>query len=91
MKQQIANYTVIIEKQKRLGTNKACFAALVPLLGVATEADSIEQVEKNITSLIQFHIDCLAQEGEDIPVETEHSLITRSEAVIPKGATISFQ
>jgi len=86
MKQQVANYTVIIEKQKRLGTWKDCYTAFAPVLGIATDADTVEQVEKDITTLIQFHLDSLAEEGGIIPVETEHALITRSEVFIPKGA-----
>lgn len=89
MKQQIANYTVIIEKQKRLGTNQTCYPAFVPILGIATEADTIEKVNKEISSLIQFHLDSLAQEGEIIPIETDQAIVTRSEAKIPPGATVA--
>lgn len=89
MRQKIANYTIIIEKQKRFGTNKTCYAAYVPILGIATEADTIEQVEKEIQSLIQFHLDCLAEEGETIPVETEPTLVTRFQVLIPSRADVS--
>ncbi len=67
MKQQIADYTVVIEKQKRLGTNQLCYTAFVPTLGIATDADTLKEVKKEVQSLIQFHIDCLAKEGEGIP------------------------
>lgn len=89
MKQQVANYTVIIEKQKRLGTTTFCYTAYVPVLGIATDADTIENVEKEIKLLIQFHLKSLRDEGEDIPTETEHMLITRSEVVIPRGAVVT--
>ena len=89
MKQKIANYTVIIENQKRLGTSKDCYAALAPTLGIATEEDTVEAVKKSIQSLIQFHLECLAQEGETIPFEAEHPLVTRSQVIIPSGANIS--
>lgn len=88
MKQQIANYTVVIEKQKRMGTNKFCYMAYVPILGIATDADTIEKVEKEIKSLIQFHLESLAEEGEEIPIETEHAFVTRSQVAIPAGAVI---
>lgn len=45
MKQKVANYTVVIEKEKRIGTNKTYYTAFVPLLGIATEADTIEKAE----------------------------------------------
>ena len=89
MKQQIANYTVVIEKQKRIGTNKFCYMAYVPILGIATEADTIEQAEKEIKSLIQFHLESLTEEGEEITVEKENSFVTRSQVFIPKGALLA--
>ena len=89
MKQKIANYTVIIESQKRLGTDKDCYTAFVPTLGIAAEEDTVEEVKKSIQSLIQFHLECLTQEGETIPLETEHPLVTRSQVIIPPGANIS--
>lgn len=90
MKQKVTNYTVIIEKQKRVGSDEYCYMAFVPILGIATEADTIEEVEKEITSLIQFHIESLVEEGEVVPVETEHSLVTRSQVMIPKGAALAY-
>lgn len=89
MKKHVANYTVIIEKQKRMGTNKVCYAAIVPTLGIATDADTIEEVEKNVKSLIQFHIASLTEEGEEIPIETSNSFITRYEVLLPKSAVIA--
>ncbi len=62
MKRQVANYTVIIEKQKRMGTNLWCYMAYVPVLGIATDADTIEEAEKAVKSLIEFHIESLADE-----------------------------
>lgn len=90
MKQRIANYTVVIEKQKRLGTNKTCYMAFVPTLGIATDSDTIEQVKNEIKSLIQFHLDSLAEEGKEIPVETESAFVTRSQVFIPKGAIVAY-
>lgn len=90
MKQKIANYTVVIEKQKRLGSNKPCYVAFVPILGIATDANTIERLRKDIQSLIQFHLNCLAEENETIPLETEQAIVTRSQATIPSGANVSF-
>lgn len=89
MKHKVANYTVVIEKQKRTGTNKTCYMAYVPILGIATEADTIEQAEKAINSLIQFHIESLTEEGASIPFEQEHSFVTRSQILLPKGAVLT--
>ena len=45
-----------------MGTKKECFFAYVPVLGIATDADTLEQVQKEIKSLIEFHLQCLAEE-----------------------------
>lgn len=88
MKQKIANYTVLIERQKRMGTNKMCYMAYAPILGIATDADIIEDAEKEIKSLIEFHIESLAKEGEEIPLETGESFVTRSQVHLPKSALV---
>ncbi|MBI2268504.1 MAG: type II toxin-antitoxin system HicB family antitoxin [Candidatus Blackburnbacteria bacterium] len=90
MEQKVANYTVVIEKEKRTGTNTTCYTAYVPILGIATEADTIEQVEKEIKSLIQFHINCLAQERERVPIEAENSLVTKTRVELPNNAIIAY-
>jgi len=89
MQQKIANYTVIIERQKRLGTDKICYMAYVPILGIATDADTIEEAEKEIKSLIEFHLDSLVGEKEDIPLETEEAFVTKSQVNLPKGASFA--
>lgn len=63
MKQNIANYTVVIDKEKRTGTNKDCYTALVPRLGIATEADTLAQIKKDIKELVQFHVESLSKEN----------------------------
>ncbi len=83
MKGSIANYTVVIEKQQRIGTQKSCYVGYIPILGIATEADTIEKLQEELSSLIQFHIECLVEEGEEIPLKSNDSLVARLEAVIP--------
>ena len=89
MKQTIANYTVVINKEKRAGTNKNCYSAFVPILGIATDADTLEKVQQEIKDLIQFHLECLAQEGEEIQIEGNNVLVARSEVVLPHNAQIT--
>lgn len=89
MKQKIADYTIIIEKELRTGTNNECYSAYVPLLGISTEADSIEEVKKEIKSLVEFHLESLSEEGEKIPVEKTASIITTLSALLPKNAKIA--
>ncbi len=89
MKQKVANYTVIIEKEYRTGTKKVCYTAYVPILGVAADADSLEEVQDAIKKLVDFHLESLLEEGGTIPVEKTPSLVTRFEALIPKNARIA--
>lgn len=86
MEQKVANYTVIIEKQKRLGTNISCYSAYVPTLGIATEADTIEELQKEVSSLVKFHLESLALEGEKIPVEINKPFLTLVETTLPRGS-----
>lgn len=87
MKKNFANYTILINKEKRLGTNEDCYVALVPVLGIATDADSLEQVQKEIESLVKFHIECLADEGQEIPLESLGSFVTKFQTDLPSGIT----
>jgi len=89
MKQKIANYTVIITKEKRSGTSETCYTAFVPVLGIATEADSLEGAQKAVHALVQFHVESLAEEGEEVPVESTESFITKSHTILPLGIKIS--
>lgn len=89
MKQRIINYTVIINKEHRTGTKQDCFNALVPTLGIATDADTLDEVQEEIKKLIQFHLESLVDEGEKIPVENKSLLVARSEVLLPENAQIT--
>lgn len=89
MKQRITNYTVIINKEQRTGTKQDCFSAFVPTLGIATDADTLEKVQEEVKKLIQFHLGCLADEGEQIPVENNSLLVARSQVTLPDNAQIA--
>ena len=89
MKQNIANYTVVIDKEKRTGTNKDCYTALVPALGIATEAHTLKQVKKDIKELVQFHVECLSEEGSEVPVESEESFVTKVAAFLPSKTRLA--
>ncbi len=82
MKQKIYNYTVLINKEKRLGTQDECYTLLVPILGVATESDTLDDVQKDARSLIRFHLEALASEDGEIPVESRDSFVTKLELAV---------
>lgn len=83
------NYTTVINREKRLGTDRICYTAYVPVLGVATEADTADEARKAIGELVNFHLESLAEEGVEVPIESPRSLVTTFRARLPAGAKIS--
>ena len=73
-----------------MGTNKDCYSATVPVLGIATESDTLELAQKEIESLIQFHLDSLVEEGEEVPMESFQSFVTKYQTTLPVGARVSY-
>lgn len=63
MKQKVLDYTVFIEKELRKDTKKFCYSAYVPLLGIGTEADTLEKAQKEIKKLVDFHLESLKIEA----------------------------
>ena len=59
---QTLNYKVLIGKDKRTGTEEACYTAYIPELGVATDGDDIQETIKNANELIKFQLDCVTLE-----------------------------
>ena len=89
MGKRIANYTIVIEKDVRTGTGESCYIAFVPVLGLATEADTVEEVQLAAQELIQFHLQSLSEEGEPIPVEDPNSVVAKAEVVLPDNAAVT--
>ena len=46
------------------------------------------KVQKEIESLVKFHLKCLTQEGEKIPVETTSPILTTLKTNLPEGAVV---
>ena len=68
-KKYILDYRVIVKPDKRIDSNKPCYVASCPTLGIVDDGDTLEKALKNIRSLIIFHLDCLQQEGKEVPVD----------------------
>lgn len=68
MKQQILNYTVIIKPDRRTGTNEPCYSVSCPTLGLADDGNTIEEALRNMKAMIKFDIECLTEEGEEVPL-----------------------
>lgn len=83
MQKQVLNYRIIIEPEK-MG-KKTAYNAYCPTLGLADYGYSIDETIKNIKSLIQFHIECLIEDGEDVPTENTHEEIITATMVSITG------
>jgi predicted RNase H-like HicB family nuclease len=60
-------YSVLIHSNPALDV----FVATVPLLEIGTQADTLDEALARVRSLIQFHIEGLIEDGEDVPVEDQ--------------------
>ena len=84
---RVLNYRIIIEPEK-MG-KKVVYNAYCDTLGLADYGDSIDEAVKNIKSLIKFHIECLLEDGLEVPTEnTEEELVASTKVSIEgSGAT----
>lgn len=81
MQTQVLNYRIIIEPEK-MG-RKTAYNAYCPTLGLADYGYSVDETIKNIKSLIKFHIECLIEDGQEVPTEnTQEELITSTKVLI---------
>lgn len=62
-------YRILITPDFRIGSKEDCYTALVPVLGIATDGDTVELALENAKNLIEFHLDSLRAEKQLIPVE----------------------
>jgi len=84
MKSKVLNYSIIIEPDTETGTNNPGFSAHCPALGIADDGDTVEEALANIKKTIEFHLECLAEEGKEIPSPTStQSFLTNVQVSAP--------
>ena len=83
MEKKVLNYRVIIEPEK-MG-KKTVYNAYCEALGLADYGDSIEEAIKSMRSLIKFHIECLIEEGKEVPQENIDKEFVTSAKVSIRG------
>lgn len=77
MDTNILNYRVIVEPDVRTGTNKPCYSAYCPTLGVADDGDTIDEAIKNIKEAIELYVEAMIEDGKEVPLDkVENSVIT---------------
>lgn len=85
MQKQILNYRIIIEPEK-MG-KKTVYNAYCPTLGIADWGNSVDEAIKRIQSLMKFHVECLLEEKQEVPVENEQEIVTRTKISISGSET----
>ena len=84
MEKSVLKYKVFISKDHQTGTDKPGYTAYVPKLGIADDGFTVEESLRNVQSLIRFHLDCLVEEGKEIPApDDEESFVTSAAVTFP--------
>lgn len=89
MQKQVLNYRIIIEPEK-MG-KKIVYNAYCDTLGLADWAYSVEEAIKNIKSLMKFHIECLLEDGIEVPTENTEEELIMSTRVSIEGSGVDSQ
>lgn len=89
MQAKVLNYRIIIEPEKQ--GKKTVYNAYCPTLGVADYGDSIDEAVKHMKSLIKFHIECLLEEGLEVPPEDITSGVVTTTKVSIRGSGSRLQ
>jgi predicted RNase H-like HicB family nuclease len=84
------HYKIVVRKDQRTGTNEPCYSSFVPELGISADGDTLEEVRARTDELIKFHIQCLSDEGEEIPVGDPSNVFVFDVSidVPPKSSTL---
>lgn len=85
MQTTLLNYRIIVEPDEYTGSNKPCYTAYCPTLGVADGGDTIEEAVKNVHGAIEAYIEALVDDGQSVPVDkTDQDMITTTQISIDK-------
>lgn len=88
---QVLNYRVIIKKEY-YDDGTPVYSTQVPTLGIADYGPSVEKALENTQKCIKFHIECLIEEGEKVPLPDDiyNSLVTNSQVEIVPSKKLEF-
>lgn len=85
MQTKILNYRIVIEPDQYTGTNKPCYTAYCPTLGVADGGDTIEEALKNVQGAIEAFVESLVEDKLPVPVDNLDGDIVTSTKVQVQG------
>lgn len=89
MEKKVLNYRIIIEPEK-MG-KKIVYNAACPTLGVYDYGDSIDEVLRSIKDGIELAVECLRDEGKEIPVDdTTKGVVVATQVEAPDNIKLAI-
>lgn len=89
MEKTVANYRVIIEKEK-YANGKTAYVASVPTLRIYDYAPTIEKLLESVRDGIKLAVECLAKSGAEVPVDSAEQIIVNTQVEFPRNFKVSF-
>lgn len=85
MQTTVLNYRIVVEPDQYTGTNKPCYTAYCPTLGVADGGDTIEQALQNVQGAIEAYVENLVDDGLPVPVDNVDQSLVASAKIEVQG------
>lgn len=85
MQTTVLNYRIVVEPDQYTGTNKPCYTAYCPTLGVADGGDTIEQALQNVQGAIEAYVESLVDDGLPVPVDNVDQSLVASAKIEVQG------
>lgn len=81
MQTQILNYRIIIEPEKT--GKKTVYNAYCPTLNITDYGESVDEVLKSIKDGIELAMECLVEEGKEVPFDQiEEQVVTSAQVKV---------
>lgn len=85
MQTTVLNYRIVVEPDQYTGTNKPCYTAYCPTLGVADGGDTIEEALQNVQGAIEAYVESLVDDGLPVPVDNVDQSLVASAKIEVQG------
>lgn len=85
MQTTVLNYRIVVEPDQYTGTNKPCYTAYCPTLGVADGGDTIEEALQSVQGAIEAYVESLVDDGLPVPVDNVDQSLVASAKIEVQG------
>lgn len=83
----MVNYRVVIQKEY-YEDGTPVYTAECPTLHVYDYGTTIDKVLKSIQEGIELTLECMVEDGEEIPVDREDAIVVPTKISLPKDARL---